>query len=391
MFTLEVDNVYKSYDGVPLLRGVTMRLAPGQVYGVLGPSGAGKSTLLYMLLGFLKPDSGTLRLLGTTNLELMRSRVGYVPQNLRYHLRYSAREYLRYLGQFSGLSGAHLKDRADETLRLVGLHSSADTTLSAYPKTMLQRVGLAQALLAEPDVLLIDDPTAHLDPTGQREVLDVLADIRRRGYTILLATHFLDEIELLCDTVGILFEGRIATEADVQTLRGPGSSAVITIGVAPEKAVQWLQRLSPHVQFHGHEITLRPNSPALQAKVLRTLLDAQIPIVSLQPQGRPLEDLYLHVVRGEPLFADAPVAPVQTEYATIQLDLSRPAAPTASESARPASNGASTPHSDGTPAPAPPGRPRPGQTLLRELLRREAQRRTPPSEQPTNQDKGPSS
>jgi ABC-2 type transport system ATP-binding protein len=349
MYAIEIENLYKSYDGLAVLNGLSLRVPAGYVYGLLGPNGAGKSTLIHLLLGFLKPNRGELRVFGERDLESVRGRIGYLPERLRYHLRYSAREYLRYLGRFSDMHEPQLTARIDQELRAVGLFDAADRRLATYSKGMLQRLGIAQALLADPDILLIDEPTSGLDPSGQREMLDLLNEVRSRGHTIFLTTHFLTEIDQLCNTVGILFAGKIAAELDVQSLRGPGRHALITVTQMLPELVERLQRLSPAVRCNGVEIALQPNSALLQAQVLRVLLDANIPIVALEPQSRPLEEIYLRVVRGEP----ADVVPTEPPPGMF----------------------APPGHPDAILAP--PGRPSTGDTLLRELLKREDEREEP--------------
>jgi ABC-2 type transport system ATP-binding protein len=347
MYAIETENLYKSFDSLAVLRGLNIRVPEGRVYGLLGPNGAGKSTLIHLLLGFLKPNKGTLRVLGERDLESIRGRVGYLPERLRYHLRYTGREYLRYLGYFSDMREPQLSARVEDELRAMGLLDAADRLLSTYSKGMLQRFGVAQALLADPEILLIDEPTSGLDPAGQREMIDLLTALRGRGHTIFVATHLLDEAAQLCDEVGILFDGRLASEVDMSALRAPGRDIVISVAaMTPDLALR-LRRLDPAVHCQGREISLRPNTTQLQARVLRTLLDAEAPIISLNQCSNPLEELYLSVVRGE--LVAPPVAP-----------------PPKSLFAPP-----------GHPDAAPPDRPSTGDTLLRELLGGEDDRRRP--------------
>jgi ABC-2 type transport system ATP-binding protein len=350
MYAIETENLGKSFDGVRVLRGLNLAVPTGQVYGILGPNGTGKSTLIHLLLGFLKPTTGMLRVLGERDLERIHGRIGYLPERLRYHLRYTGREYLRYLGRFNDMREPQLRARVDEELRTVGLLDAADRLLNTYSKGMLQRLGVAQALLNDPELLLIDEPTSGLDPAGQREMLDLLAEVRARGHTIFLATHILDEAEQLCDTIGILFDGKLAHEVDGHTLRAPGRDVVINVaGLTPELVLR-LQRLDPAVRCHGYEISLRPNTPELQIKVLRTLLDADVPIVALQPRSNPLEDLYLSVVRGAP---DEPFEEPPIDEAVLEAPVSQPAP---SDVAQPTT------------------RPSTGETLLRELLNNDHER-----------------
>lgn len=330
MLAIETKNLHRSYDGLSVLCGVDLNVPQGVVYGILGPNGAGKSTLIHLLLGFLKPTSGSLRVLGEANLEHLRGRLGYLPERLRYHTRFTGREYLRHLGRFSDLREPRLTARVNEELRAVGLLDVADRMISTYSKGMLQRLGVAQALLSDPDILLIDEPTSGLDPAGQREVIDLLSAVRQRGHTIVLTTHFLDEVEQLCDRVGILFRGKLAAEFDVASLRVPGHSVLINVSDLSPEMMQRLQRLNPAIRCVARTITIEPNTAALQAQVLRILLDAAVSIISLEPQSRPLEEIYLRIVRGE----------------SVTLDDRLPA----------------------------PGQPKGGDTLLRELLGQEGQK-----------------
>ena len=278
---IAITDLHKSYGDLAVLQGLELRVGAGEAYALLGPNGAGKSTLIHLLLGFLRPARGTVRLFGDTNLERVRPRVGYIPERQRYHTRYSAREYLRFLGAFSGLAGAELNERVERELDTVGLHDAADRSLGTFSKGMLQRVGVAQALLTDPDLLLIDEPTSGLDPAGQREVIELLASVRDRGHTIFLCTHYLQEVDLLCDRVGVLAGGRILGEAAVAELRGVAGSARIQVSALDVEQRRRIEGLGPGVRADAQSVRLSANSPALQATVLRALLDAGVTIIAL--------------------------------------------------------------------------------------------------------------
>lgn len=353
MPAIELENVYKGFGETLVLRGFDLQVEAGEIYGLLGPNGAGKSTLMHLLLGFLRPQQGRVRVLGTTNLSHNQGNIGYLPERLRYHLRFSARQYLRVLGKLDGIPKAELNRRIETELETVGLSGAANRPMNTFSRGMLQRVGIAQALLNDPKLLLLDEPTSGLDPGGQAGMLALLAELRQRGMTVLLASHYIEEIEQVCDRVGILFNGRIATEKAVETLRTASSDVLIRAANLPEATVERLNRLSSAVQIHGHEIVIAPNSSELQARVLHVLLDANVTVLALQPRQKPLAELFNRVTRGEDVgaaFAPPGAANTQTE---------------------PLSNGMFAPpgHPDAV------TQPLPNELLLRELRRSEEQDR----------------
>ncbi len=296
---IEIVNLHKAYGDLRVLQGLNLRVVAGEAFGLLGPNGSGKSTLIHLMLGFLRPTSGQIRVLSSTNLERTRPRIGYIPERQRYHTRYTAREYLRFLGAFSGMTGRALRERVADELETVGLTAVADRGLATFSKGMLQRLGVAQALLTDPDLLLIDEPTSGLDPAGQREVLEVLHQVRVRGHTVLLCTHHLHEVERLCDRVGVLAGGQIAAEATVADLRGTATSLHISVSPLPLATRAHIEALDPSVRCDPQSIRISANTPALQAAVLRALLDTDAQILALEPIERPLDQFYRQAVRGE--------------------------------------------------------------------------------------------
>jgi ABC-2 type transport system ATP-binding protein len=344
---IEITNLHKAYGDLKVLQGLELRVAPGEAYALLGPNGAGKSTLIHLMLGFLKPDKGRLRLFEDSNLERVRPRIGYIPERQRYHTRYSAREYLRFLGAFSGLAGAELRERVDRELETVGLSPAADRSLGTYSKGMLQRLGVAQALLIDPDLLLIDEPTSGLDPAGQREVIDLLASVRDRGHTLFLCTHYLQEVELLCDRVGVLAGGRIVGEASVAALRDVAGSVRIRVGTLSLEQRRAIEALGTGIWAETQSVRIAPNTPALQAAVLRALLDAGTPVIAVEPLESPLERLYLQAVHAPALAAEPEPSQPPTWAASLAA-----------------------------PPPPPAARQGEGDTLLNELLRRNDDQKT---------------
>jgi len=215
------------------------------------------------------------------------------------------------MGNFAGMRGASLTSRINDLLELVGLTESADKRMRNYSKGMTQRVGIAQALLSDPQLLLIDEPSSGLDPQGQLEMRDLLLDLRSQGHTILICSHQLDEIEAVCNRVGILVHGAIAAETDLAQLTGT-NGVVITLKETPTDALDFaLRSIDPSIVRDDRFITVPENSPSLQGRLLQLLLDEGYTVASLQPSLGNLRDLYLHVVSGkEPPAEMQPQAPL---------------------------------------------------------------------------------
>lgn len=373
---IEVDSLRKSFGDVQALQEVSLVVGAGEVYGLMGPQGAGKSTLIHILMGLVRLSAGWVEVLGTPDLEHARQRIGFLPERARYHARYSAREYLRFLGAFDGMGGATLDDRVVRVLQRVGLEDAADQQIAAFSRGMLQRLGMAQALLNDPELLLLDEPFSGLDPAAQSEMLTLIHDLRADRRTIVITTPYFPDLEQVCDRVGVLVQGRLVAQADARQLRQPPTSIRITLDRLSPTLAQQLRQVGSAVICGERDVTLRPNSPRLQSQVMRLILDADAVVTSLVPQERPLEHLYIQALHGEP--TDRPVA---------EDDLAEPVA-------NPVADAASSPESTevwAAPVPreAPPSPPLPpapaaprqdvqrsgeGDTLLRELLRRDRNR-----------------
>ncbi len=206
---IEITNIQKRYGDLHVLRGVDLVVPVVETFGLLGQNGAGKSTLTHILLGLLIPDGGSAKIFGTSEIESVNRRIGYLPERPRYHTQFTGREYLTTLGKLSDLKGSTLHTRVDAVLELVGIHDAADRRIGTYSKGMLQRLGVAQAVLHEPDLLVVDEPASGLDPSGQHDMAELLQRVRAEGHTVFLCTHQLGEVDRLCDRVGILSRGRL--------------------------------------------------------------------------------------------------------------------------------------------------------------------------------------
>ncbi len=227
------------------VRDLDLQVKPGEVYGLLGPNGSGKSTTLKIVLGLVSPTRGQTEIFGR-NSRLVESReaVGFLPENPYFYKFLTGTEILRFFGQLCGLSGASLKKRVDEMLELVGLTDARERRLRGYSKGMLQRIGLAQALINEPRLVVLDEPTAGVDPAGSRQIRDLIVDLRRRGTTVLLSSHFLAQVQEVCDRVGILADGVLVREGRLEELLAIESQTELVLENASDKLVNEVEALA---------------------------------------------------------------------------------------------------------------------------------------------------
>ncbi|MGZ5503677.1 MAG: ABC transporter ATP-binding protein, partial [Chthoniobacterales bacterium] len=201
------------------VRDLSLSVAPGQVYGLLGPNGSGKSTTLKIILGLVSPTRGQAKIFGRDSSRVAsREAVGFLPESPYFPKYLTAQETLHFYGKLCGLRGHDLKKRAAELLELVGLTSAKDRRLGGFSKGMLQRIGLAQALVHEPRLVVLDEPTAGVDPAGSREIRNLILDLKRRGITVLLSSHLLEQGQEVCDRIGILANGVLVREGAVDEL-----------------------------------------------------------------------------------------------------------------------------------------------------------------------------
>jgi ABC-2 type transport system ATP-binding protein len=197
----------------PVLKGIDVEIAPGEVVGLIGPNGAGKTTLMSCIAGFLRPDSGEVTIGGLANDDLdVRRRTGFVPERMNFDRRATGRGFLRYMARLAGVPRERVNDRVDALLTRLSLADAEGKRLSQYSRGMLQRIGMAQALLLDPDFLFLDEPTSGLDPNGVFLVRDLIAEEKQRGAAVLLNSHQLTEVERVCDRVLFLSGGVIALD-----------------------------------------------------------------------------------------------------------------------------------------------------------------------------------
>ncbi len=229
---IAIDNLTVDYPGrgpghprVQALRGLTLQVASGQIYGFLGLNGAGKTTALHVLLGFVAPTSGSARVLGAdVRGPIARQRLGYLPEHPDTYRFLTGREWLMAVGRLCGMPRGRLAGRVADLLAQTGLEAAADRLAGTYSRGMLQRLGLAQALINDPDLLILDEPTGGFDPLGRLRIRDLMQEWRRRGKTVFFSSHELSEVERVCDRIGLLAGGRLVADGTLADLVRSGES-----------------------------------------------------------------------------------------------------------------------------------------------------------------------
>src|SRR5512133_1754880 len=254
---IEARELRKEFGSQVAVRGLTLEVQRGEVFGFLGPNGAGKTTSIKMLLGLVKPTAGTASLLGRPIKDrCAREKTGFLPEHFRFHDWLSAGEFLTLHGNLYGIPHSVLEKRSAELLELVGLTDFRDKQLRTFSKGMLQRIGLAQALLNKPELVFLDEPTSGLDPVGRRLVRDIIRQLRQEGTTVFLNSHLLSEVEITCDRVAFIKHGEVLHINQVSALMDGETSVTIRArGFRPETLVD-LGRWGRDVRAEGENIFL---------------------------------------------------------------------------------------------------------------------------------------
>ena len=300
---VEIDNLTKDYEvgfwrkrKVRALDGLSLKVEPKQIFGFLGANGAGKTTTLKLLMRLIFPTAGLASILGQDISDIsMHQRIGYLPENPYFYDYLTPREFLDYSGQLFELDSATRKRRAEELLQRVNLnHKSWDRQLRKLSKGMLQRVGLAQALVNDPEIVFLDEPMSGLDPVGRREVRDLIASLRTEGKTVFMCSHILSDIEVLCDDVAILKQGRLAHAGSLDELQAQGSNQIEIVATGVNETVL-RESLGSDAQVLIDASGLRihiQDEKEIDA-VIAAVRKANGKLVSVQPVRQSLEELFL--------------------------------------------------------------------------------------------------
>ncbi len=247
---VSIKNIARVYP-VPLrreklvaVRDLSLEVQEGEVYGLLGPNGCGKSTTLKMLLGLVTPTSGTAQIFGhDSGAFAARSEIGFLPENPYFYKFLTGGETVEFYGKLCGLRGAKLRARVSELLALVGLEDARHRRVGSYSKGMLQRIGLAQAIVQDPRLVILDEPTAGVDPLGSRQIRDLIIGLKERGMTVLLTSHLLEQVQEVCDRVGIMARGRLLLEGRLDDLVSVDNQTQFVVENAPAELTARIEEL----------------------------------------------------------------------------------------------------------------------------------------------------
>jgi ABC-2 type transport system ATP-binding protein len=295
---VETEGLRKLFGPTVAVADLSITIAAGEIFGFLGPNGAGKTTSVKMLLGLVTPTSGRGHVLGAPLGDTAsRARVGFLPEHFRFHDTLTATELLRFHGRLYGLRGTDLDARIDRLLTRVDLLDAADRPLRGYSKGMLQRVGLAQALLNDPQLVFLDEPTSGLDPLGRLLVRGIIDELRAGGVTVFLNSHLLGEVEATCDRVVFVKRGRIVAERRLDETGGATFEVELRITPFSSALIEGLRPFAAGVRMASDDaIVLQMVDEGLVPAVVRWLVARDVAVHAVQPRRKSLEEVFVEVM-----------------------------------------------------------------------------------------------
>ena len=283
------------------LNNLNLEVFENEIFGCLGPNGAGKSTTLKLLMSLIYPTAGHAEILGESVLRLAaRRHLGYLPESPYFYEYLTAEEFLTYYGSLFGFSKSELKSRVDHFLKLTDVFHARKLQLRKFSKGMLQRVGIAQAIIGDPKVVFLDEPMSGLDPIGRREVRNLILQLKREGKTIFFSTHILNDVETLCDRIAILNRGTVIGSGTLNELFDREVSHVeVVISGIPADSLRELVGPTASVSQSGNTLRLELSAQALLSRIVAEIEQASGKIISINPVRQTMEDYFLKLV-GKP-------------------------------------------------------------------------------------------
>ncbi len=301
MAAIELDGVEKSFGDVRALRGVDLEVEEGEIFGFLGPNGAGKSTTINILLDFVRPDTGSVKVLGRDGRENtveIRGRTGVLPEGFDVYDRLSAREHVQF-----AIDSKETDEDPYPVLERVGLEDAADRKAGGFSTGMCQRLALAMALVGEPELLVLDEPSSGLDPNGARELREIVERVAEAGTTVFFSSHILGQVEAVCDRVGIIREGELVAVDTIEGLRenvGGGSTLVVEVDSVPDGVTHRLKSLDGVTEVTVDGATLRiACQDGVKMDAIGELEDSGADVRDFSTEEAPLEDLFATYAGGD--------------------------------------------------------------------------------------------
>ncbi|HVB30372.1 MAG TPA: ABC transporter ATP-binding protein [Gemmatimonadaceae bacterium] len=293
-FAIETHALHKVFGPQVAVRSLTLAVPRGEIFGFLGPNGAGKSTSIKMLLGLVRPTAGTALVLGAPVGDVeVRRHIGFLPEDFRFYEWLTATELVRLHGRLCGMTAAQLRTRVPDVLDLVGLTPHRHRTLRGFSKGMLQRIGLAQALVHEPQLIFLDEPTSGLDPMGRRMVRDILRAERDRGATVFLNSHLLSEIEVTCDRVAFIRDGEVVATRDLGTGWQDETRVVVHARHVSNDAMAGLAQWTSAPQLDGDQLQFSVSAESVLPDVVRHLVQTGADVFRVTPERPSLEEVFV--------------------------------------------------------------------------------------------------
>jgi len=296
-YAIQTKDLAKSFGAKTAVRGLSLEVPRGTIFGFLGPNGAGKSTSIKMLLGLVKPSGGRAHVLGAPVGDVeVRRRIGFLPEDFRFYDWLTATELLQLHGRLCGMTDAKLRARVPEVIALVGLEPHAHRRLRGFSKGMLQRIGLAQALVHEPDLVFLDEPTSGLDPMGRRMVRDILRAERERGATVFLNSHLLSEIEVTCDQVVFIKEGEVVASQDLRARAEDDLAVIAHARHVSEETRAGLAQWVTDARYDDERLSFTVSSRSVLPSVLRHLVGSGADVFDFTAERVPLEEMFVRIM-----------------------------------------------------------------------------------------------
>jgi ABC-2 type transport system ATP-binding protein len=296
-FAIHTEGLQKVFGNKIAVRNLSLTVHRGEIFGFLGPNGAGKSTSIKMLLGLVRPTGGDAWVLGAPcgNVEIRR-RIGFLPESFRFSDWMTPTELLDFHGRLCGVPGSLLRSRIPELIELVGLTPHRDKRLEAYSKGMLQRIGLAQALVHEPDLIFLDEPTSGLDPMGRRLVRDIIRAQRDRGATVFLNSHLLSEIEITCDRVCFIREGEVIANHELRNFNTGETTVRASVRKLSPNGLAGIAQWGVVTDHSGDFLTVHVSSTEAVPQLLRHLVSSGADVYEFTPKQLSLEEAFVSAV-----------------------------------------------------------------------------------------------